>query len=276
VPTLAPGLADAPTAGMTSAEILAAAGGDIAALLLVQADAPAAALDAAPFTIAFADFHTEALDEHATVVFPAEIYAEKEGTVTHPDGRLQRVRQTLGRAHEVRPVWQVLESLLDLLGKPTGALTAPMVTAQVTAAVPFYDGIALDEIGGTGVRWQERDAASRLPAAELSDAPLARPPARPTGELQLGTAPALWSGPAVKHSPSLRFLYRGEHVELSVADAQRLGVRSGEEVELTVDGQTAIAAAQVRTGVPAGSAFLSPAALPEGAVEITRVREAVA
>ena len=28
--------------------------------------------------------------EHADVVFPAEAYAEKEGTVTHPDGRVQR------------------------------------------------------------------------------------------------------------------------------------------------------------------------------------------
>ena len=35
--------------------------------------------------------------EHADVVFPAEAYAEKEGTLTHPDGRVQRLRPAIGR-----------------------------------------------------------------------------------------------------------------------------------------------------------------------------------
>ncbi|MET0972177.1 MAG: molybdopterin-dependent oxidoreductase, partial [Thermoleophilaceae bacterium] len=271
LPTVAPGLADAPAEGMSTAEILAAAGGDIANLLLVQADVPAAALDAATATIAFAQFRTEALDDHATIVFPAEIYAEKEGTITHPDGRLQRVRQTLGRANEVRPGWQVLEDLLDLLGSPTGALAAPMVTAQLTEAVPFYAGITLDEIGGTGVRWQDRDAASAVPATSISGDPLEVPPPRPEG-LRLAAAPALWSGPAVQHSPSLRFLLRGDHAELSIVDARRLGVSTGDPIELVVDGRKVVAEARVRTGVPAGSVFLSPPVLPDGPVEITPAR----
>ena len=45
-----------------------------------------------------------------------------------------------------------------------------MVTEQVAAAVPFYAGITLDEIGGRGVRWQERDAASALDAPDIPDA----------------------------------------------------------------------------------------------------------
>ena len=45
------------------------------------------------------------------MVFPAESYAEKEGTVTHPDGRLQRVRQAIGHPGEVRPQWSVLAEL---------------------------------------------------------------------------------------------------------------------------------------------------------------------
>ena len=52
--------------------------------------------------IAFTDFLTPALEENATVVFPAESNAEKEGTLTHPDGRLQRVRQAIGHPGEIR------------------------------------------------------------------------------------------------------------------------------------------------------------------------------
>ena len=34
---------------------------------------------------------------HADVVFPLEVGPEKEGTLTHPDGRLQRLRRTDNR-----------------------------------------------------------------------------------------------------------------------------------------------------------------------------------
>ncbi len=47
-------------------------------------------------------------------------------------------------------------------------------------------------------------------------------------------------------------------------------MKSGDEVELSVDGKRAVAKVSVRTGVPADSVFLTPPVLPEGPVEITR------
>jgi NADH-quinone oxidoreductase subunit G len=265
-PDLAPGLRDASTEGDP-----AAAEG---ALLLLDTEAPETALARASAVIAFAGFPTEALDEHADVVFPAETYAEKEGTITHPDGRLQRVRQALGHAGDVRPGWQVLAELCERAGAPTGALTAPMVTTLLGDAVPFYAGITLDEIGGLGVRWQERGAASSLPVEQPSDAPLNVPPDPPDG-LRVAVVPTLWSGSEIEESPSLRFLAARPRAELSVEDARRLGVRHGAEIELAVNGDRLTATAAVRTGVPAGRVFLSGAELSDGAVEVT-AREAVA
>ena len=46
----------------------------------------------------------------ADVVFPLETHAEKDGTVTHPDGRLQRVRPSASRPGDIRPNWEVLAS----------------------------------------------------------------------------------------------------------------------------------------------------------------------
>jgi NADH-quinone oxidoreductase subunit G len=263
---LEPGLADAATPGDPDS----ARG----ALLLLETDAPEPELARASSVIAFARFHSDALDSHADVVFPAEIYAEKEGTVTHPDGRVQRVRQALGRPGEVRAGWSVLAELCERLGAGTGALSSPMVTTLIADAVPFYSGLTLDEIGGDGVRWQDRDPASALPAAELSTEPLAEPP-EPHDGLVLAGAPTLWAGPEVEYSPSLRFLATGEKAWLSAEDARRLGVESGDEVELSVNGDRLSATAVVRTAVPAGSVFLSPPALVEGPVEV-RAPQAVA
>ena len=203
LPNLGPGLADAPEAGMGSAEIARAlAGGELTTLVLLHADPLAthperaiweAALDRAAGVIAFADFVTPALEENATVVFPAESNAEKEGTLTHPDGRLQRVRQAIGHPGETRPEWWVLAELADRCGAGLDVASSPAVFAELTKAAPFLDGIDLEEIGGRGVRWQDRDAASRLPAAEPSDAQLEQPPELPEG-MHLGASPSLWSG----------------------------------------------------------------------------------
>jgi NADH-quinone oxidoreductase subunit G len=263
---LEPGLADADTAGDPDS----ARG----ALLLLESEASEAEMARASAVIAFARFPSEALDSQADVVFPAEIYAEKEGTVTHPDGRVQRVRQALGRPHEVRAGWSVLAELCERAGAGTGALSSPMVTALIADAVPFYGGLTLDEIGGDGVRWQDREAASALLPAELSTDALAEPP-EPHDGLVLAAAPTLWRGPEVEYSPSLRFLATGENAWLSVEDARRLGVESGDEIELSANGDRISATAVVRTAVPAGSVFISPPALAEGPVEV-RAPQAVA
>jgi NADH-quinone oxidoreductase subunit G len=257
VPTLDPGLKDA-------------AEGDApepTALLLFEATAPEAELARVATVVAFAAYRDDLLDEHADIVFPASVYAEKEGTVTHPDGRLQRVRQALGLPNQTRASWWVLAELCELAGAGLDVPSAPAVTAAICEAVPFYAGITLDEIGGRGVRWQERDAGSALDAGEASTAPLAPAPAAPAG-LTVVSAPSFWTGPATEHSPSLRFLGTGPRAELSVEDARAAGLDSGDEVRLSAAGESVVALVAVRTGVPAGSVFLSGAELPLGPVEL--------
>jgi NADH-quinone oxidoreductase subunit G len=262
---LGPGLADAdPPAGDDGAP---------GALLLFEADATQAEMEAAGAVIAFAQFHSEALDEEADIVFPAQVYAEKEGTVTHPDGRIQRVRQALGHTGDSRAGWSVLAELCERVGASTGALSASAVTALIADAVPFYAGLTLDEIGGDGVRWQDRDAASAAPDAELPGDRLEQPPEAPGG-LTLASAPTLWTGPAVEHSPSLQFLDTGPLVLMSPADARELGVTGDDRVTVEANGDSVSAAVVVRTGVPRGSVFLSPPSLSQGPVEI-RTRDSV-
>jgi NADH-quinone oxidoreductase subunit G len=66
------------------------------------------ALERASTVIAHALFLTDGIREHANVVFPAEAYAEKKGTIVHPDGRVQRLRPAVGRVGGARAESQVL------------------------------------------------------------------------------------------------------------------------------------------------------------------------
>jgi len=173
-PGLSEPLVDGPARDTRAiAEGLAA--GELAALYLLQSDPLARAgdrdlweraLERASTVIAHAAFLTEGVRAHADVVFPAQSYAEKEGTVTHPDGRLQRLRPAVANAGSTRAEWSVIVELAARLGLDLEVLTAGMASRQLFDSVAFYAGLTLEEIGGKGVRWQEREAAAAHPGRE--------------------------------------------------------------------------------------------------------------
>ena len=227
----------------------------------------------------------------ADVVLPSEAFAEKEGTVTHPDGRLQRLRPAVPRPGQVRPIWQALVELAARLGAETGIDSAPEALAAIAAEVPFYAGLTAEEIGGLGIRWQERPQASNFPeavpgvgpegtmrAAATTAEPGTPPDPRlaPSGPtpgaapgLRLGTYRDLWADEVTERSPALRFLTAGQMVELAPADAERLGVGDGDEVEVRSNGTAVAARVALRERIRPGAAFLIEGTATDNANELS-------
>ena len=169
-----PGYADLRRRGRGAAGIAkATADGELTALYLLEIDPLRdlpdrmlwkRALGRASLVVAHTSILTEGLRDHATVVFPAESYAEKEGTIVHPDGRLQRLRAAIAHPGGVRAGWSVIVDLAKRAGLDMTVLTSSMAFAQLVDAVPFYAGLTLEQIGGRGVRWPERPQAGAMPA----------------------------------------------------------------------------------------------------------------
>jgi NADH-quinone oxidoreductase subunit G len=269
VPNLGPGLSVATgKSARESAE--AAARGELGALYLLHSDPvreqPDAdlwerALDGASFVVAHAQFVSESLDRHADVVLPAESYAEADGTVTHPDGRLQRVRPVIDRPGEVRMEWQVLIELGRRLGLEIEHLTQLAVFEEIAAQVPMYAGITYDEIGGRGVRWQERDASRAAAAERLGELRFSRPqapqaPQAADGALALTALPDLWASWETERTPVLSFLRPQQQLQLNPATAERVGVHGGEEIEVGSNGHSVRATVVLREAAREGSAYL--------------------
>jgi NADH-quinone oxidoreductase subunit G len=289
LPNAGPGLTYVSSPGLDSAGIAAAAASNqLDALYLLHVDPLRdlpnrrlwkKALARAKTVVAHAAFLTEGLWEHADVVFPAESYAEKEGTITHPDGRVQRLRPAIARPDAVRGEWQVLADLCRLLDHDPGVLTGAMTSATLFAAIPFLGGLTLDEVGGRGVRWPARPQAAAWPDADTGPFGLEAPPYAPTpnGDLRLGTFRSIWAAPEVELSPALKFLRAHQRAELSPIDAQRLGIGHGDRVVVGSNGSRVSAIATLRAAVPEGSVFLesgirenSATELDAGLVEIER------
>jgi NADH-quinone oxidoreductase subunit G len=274
LPNAGPGYSELEVNGLGAAGIAKAAEeGEITALWLLQTDPVRDLPDAARWNramhraglvVAHASVLTEGIHEHANVVLPAESHAEKEGTVVHPDGRLQRLRTAIAHPGEVRAGWSVIADIAKSAGLDLQVLTSPMAFAQLTATVPFYEGITLDEIAGHGVRWPSRPQASAMPAADEPKTATA-PPAQAAasdaaarnGSLKLGRYRSIWASPEVEISPALHYTIAHQQVELAPEDATRLGIANGETIVVSQNGTRLQGRAAVRTGVPAGVAFLA-------------------
>ncbi|HEX3909124.1 MAG TPA: molybdopterin-dependent oxidoreductase [Solirubrobacteraceae bacterium] len=178
LPNGGPGLSEREQEGLGAHAIAdALAGGELSALYLLEVDPLSTgdpfglaagrestpwerALERASAVVAHATLLSPGLAEYANVIFPAGAYAEKEGTVTHPDGRLQRVRQAVAEVGATRPGWRVIAELSLRLGTDLDVYDVKEASHQLFDAVPLYAGVTLEEIGGRGVRWQEREAVA--------------------------------------------------------------------------------------------------------------------
>ena len=347
LPDAGPGLSEV-AAGMSTEEIRQGLiDGELSGLILFGADplrdfpdTPAweEALTACDFLVTFS-MHENATTAKADIVLPLETHAEKDGTVTHPDGRLQRVRPSASRPRFVQPNIVVLAELAKALGLDTGINSQPTAFAALTDAVPFYAGISDEQIGGRGLRWQDRKGASSsddgtehsgpegateeegpgptetgatskpgyihasdAPAQEHSeddttseseetvasgspdtqrDAPISMvqpdqtprgvasgdpdatvPPSQDGGDsLLLGTYRDLWAGPITELNPPLKFLTPQQRLEISPADADRLDLKSGDQVRVGQNGSSIEATVQVKERVSEGVVFMAEGVL---------------
>jgi NADH-quinone oxidoreductase subunit G len=288
LPDAGPGLSEVAT-GMSTEKIRAGLiSGELSGLILFGADplrdfpdTPAweEALSAADFVVSFSMFET-ATTAKADVVLPLETHAEKDGTVTHPDGRLQRVRPSASRPDEVRPNYQVLAELAAALGLDTGVDSQPTAFAALTDAVSFYNGIGDADIGGRGIRWQDTSASANVPkpradvgtaserfareengaSGDSTSTPHRRGASEevvPAAALALGTYRDLWAGPITELNPPLKFLRPQQRLEISMADAERLDLKHGERVRVSQNGSAVEAQVQIKERIPEGVVFLA-------------------
>jgi NADH dehydrogenase/NADH:ubiquinone oxidoreductase subunit G len=244
----------------------AAASGDITALWLVHTDpvrdqgdsaAWTKAMASAGLVVAHATSITPELAEHANVVFPAQAGAEREGTITHPDGRIQRLRQAISGPAAAKPAALVINAVAQAAGFDPQVPYGAAATAEVGRAVSFYELITTDELGGTGIRWQDREAAANLPEGEVpAEVAAPAPAASPNGSLLLGSYRSIWAAPEVEISPALKFLARSATVEISPADAARIGVAQGGRITVATSDTTVNGTATIRSDIPEGAVFV--------------------
>jgi formate dehydrogenase alpha subunit len=90
---------------------------------------------------------------YADVVLPAASFAEKDGTFTNTERRVQLLRRVLDPPGEARADWQILGEVAGRLGYPLHYDSAAAVMDEIASLTPIYGGISHRRLQGSGLQW---------------------------------------------------------------------------------------------------------------------------
>jgi len=187
--------------------------------------------------------------EFADVILPACTFAEKDGTFTSTERRVQRVRKAIEPLGESKPDWLILQELAQRMGYSMSYDSPREIMEEIRRSVPTYGGMSYPRLEDSfGLQWPCPDedhpgtkflhkdkftrGLGRLQPAEH------RPPAEePDGEypLILTTGRILMhygAGSFTRRVASLERANPENFVELNPADAERYQIKDGDKVRV--------------------------------------------
>jgi len=183
-PGLDAGYVPAAEPGLDTRGILeAAAAGELDALLIFGADAIAdfpdaalarRALESGTFTVVAELFPTETA-LHADVVLPSAAYAEREGTFTNLERRLQKLEPLTQPPGVSREVWKMCRDIAGRLGDTWGWRTFEDIWTDIKANVPTHADVDVEAIRGEPMAPAPYDTTGFAPEEAISPLRVAGP-----------------------------------------------------------------------------------------------------
>ena len=111
------------------------------------------AFEKAEFIICQDIFLTETA-KMADVVLPAATFAEKDGTFTNSERRVQKVRQAIEAVGDSKPDWWIVSEIAKRMKAPGFDFScAESVFDEIIALTPSYGGITYQRIETEGLAW---------------------------------------------------------------------------------------------------------------------------
>jgi predicted molibdopterin-dependent oxidoreductase YjgC len=93
--------------------------------------------------------------EIADVVLPGSSYAEKSGTFTATDRRVQMVNQAIDPLGDCKPDWEIIKLLASRMGAKGFDFSSPEeIMTEIAALTPIYGGFNYQRlVGGAVLQW---------------------------------------------------------------------------------------------------------------------------
>lgn len=229
----------------------------------------------------------------ADVFLPAAAWAEKEGTFTNTDRRVQRVRQALAPRGQARPdsdiICDLARRIEQRLGRTASAqwdyASPEAVWREMANVVPGFRGVTYQRLEKQGLQTPVLDEthpgtpflfAETFPSGRGKFFPLEYVPSveQPDEEypfiLTTGRLLEHWHGGTMTRHSELDALYPEPLVELNELDAERCGIRSGDVVRVSSRRGAVVLRARITEKTRPGVVFI-PMHFAEAAANVLTI-----
>jgi formate dehydrogenase major subunit/formate dehydrogenase alpha subunit len=230
------------------------------------------ALEALEFLVVQDIFLTETA-KLADVVLPACSYAERDGTYTNTERRVQFTMPVVPPPGQARRDWEIICDIATAVGYPMGYGSTAEINHEMRSLTPSYAGISparleageqlqwpcpSEDHPGTPILHQGKfarglgrfHAVEYKPAAEETD---------PSYPIVLTTGRMLehyHTGTMTRRSDGLNGLAPGPFVEINGADAEKIRITDGQRVKVSSRRGSIVLPAKVGTRVDTGVLFI--------------------
>ena len=211
--------------------------------------------------------------ELADVVLPSACFAEKDGTFTNTERKVQRLRKAVDAPGTAKTDWQILAELSTKMGYAMQYKSAEEIMTEINELTPSYAGITYERLEKEGIQWPcpnadhpgtkylHRDKFTRglglfhdvayIPPDELPDKeyPFILSTGRVLYHYHTGTMSRKAKGLTERFPESL--------VEVNPADAQKLGIEEGNSIKVTSRRGRVEAKATITERSPEGTVFMN-------------------
>ncbi len=213
----------------------------------------------------------------ADVVLPGRSFAEKEGTFTNTERRVQRVRKAVQIKGDTKLDTDIFAAIMIRMGYPQKHLSAAQIMDEIASLTPNYGGISherldSDELAGRGLQWPCLTPdhpgtpilhKSRFTRGVGKFSTLAfRPSAEQPDEfypfiMMTGRVLSQYNARAMTDkTEGLSAMEDTSFIEVNASDAQRLGIADGDKVSVSSRRGTIASVARVSEKTNPGQVWM--------------------
>ena len=211
--------------------------------------------------------------EYADVILPGTSYTEKEGTFTNTERRVQRIRTAVKLEGDMRLDTDIIIDLMNAMGYPQPRLTASEIMDEIASVTPSFAGISFERLdNGESLQWPCKDKTTcGTPIMHVGHpvrgkALLYPAEFKPSNELPdeeypfiLTTGRILYQYNAAamtSRSAGLVEIAGEGFIEVNFKDAERLGIKNGEKINVESRRGKITATARVGRKVSQGETWM--------------------
>jgi formate dehydrogenase alpha subunit len=203
------------------------------------------------------------IGSYAQVILPGVSFAEKDGTFTNMERRVQRVRKAISPVGDARPDWKILCDLSTKMGYPMGYQNPAEIMEEIASLVPFYAGVSYSNLEKGGIQWSSRNGWKRRFFPVEYKGPTEQPDEKyPLWIIPRGFHYHYGIGTTTKRAMGLAKVFPDSCIEVHPEDATKAGLEEGGKVKVVSPRGEVETICRISRAVPKGVAYFATTFFP--------------